>query len=90
MHRQPCPRHGDFDAGGEAHAQIPGRVRGFGQAAHLVVIGQGPDIHAVGVRPLRHVPGRERAVGHGGMAMQIDVQGGRFHGAIVEKARHQA
>ncbi|MNI44703.1 hypothetical protein D3C73_990900 [compost metagenome] len=88
MHRQARPRHRDFHAGGKPHAQVLRRAGGFGQAAHFVVIRQCPDVDAVRVRALRHVARRQRAVGHGGMAVQIDVQGGRFHRAIVEKPRH--
>jgi len=90
MHGQAGPRDGDFDAGGKAHAQLFCCGGSFGDAAHFVVIGQCPDIDAIGERPLRHVPGRKRAVRNGGMAMQVDVQGGRFHAAIVEKARRHA
>ena len=50
MHRQAGPGDRDLDPGGEAHAQFPGGPGGLGQSADLVVIGQGPDIHAVGMR----------------------------------------
>ena len=56
MHRQAGPGDRDLDPGGEAHAQFGG-PGGLGQSADLVVVGQGPDIHAVGMRPRRHLGG---------------------------------
>ena len=89
VHRVAGPRHGDFDAGHEAHVDFARGLGRLGQAADLVVVGEGPDVHAIGVRAQRHLARRERAVRDGGMAMQVDIGASAFHEAIVEKLRRR-
>ncbi len=82
VHRGADEGHRDLHAGEVVHA-LRGRCgHGAVLAAHFVVVGQGPQLDAVGARPLRQCLGRERAVGHHGVAMEVGVQSGR-HGIIV-------
>jgi hypothetical protein len=84
MHRFPGPGNGNFYAVDETHAQLLCGLLRLRQAADLIVIGQGQDIHAIGVGALHQRMRRKHAVRDGGMAMQIDVQGTGVHKSIVK------
>ncbi|MCY1356309.1 hypothetical protein D9M69_427550 [compost metagenome] len=82
MHGLPGPRHRDLHARHVAHAEFLGRGARRGLPADLVVVGQRPVCNACIAREFRHRAGRQRAVGHGGMAVQVGVDGmGVLHGA---------
>ena len=76
---QRAPRHGavgtDLDARQEVEPRRPRRRRGFGDAGDRVVVGQRQCTQPATHRELHHLRRRERAVGGGGMAMEIDRRG---------------
>ena len=76
-------REGDRDLhpGEVAHALRLRRGHGALLAADLVVVGQRPQLHAVGTCPRRQFLRRQRAVGSGGMAVQVGVD--RGHRSIL-------
>ena len=70
------PGDGDFDAGKEGQAQREGGGTGAGNAAHFVVVGQRPELHAVVVGMLGQPFRRLGAVGHRGVAVQVGIEAG--------------
>ena len=77
--------HGNLDARQVLHALRAGRFERLLLAADLVVIGQRPQIDPVGRRTRRQLLGRERAIGRGGVAVQVGVEG-EGHRAILRSA----
>jgi hypothetical protein len=75
VHRDAGEAHGNFGAGEVGQAGGTGRIAGALLAAELVVIGQGPQLDAVGLGPRRQRFGCQRAVGDQRMAVQVGVQG---------------
>ncbi len=69
------PGHRDLDPGHKAQAQRLGLGSGLGQAEEFVVIGQGQQLHPVGVGAANHLSRRQGSVGSGGMTVQIGIQG---------------
>ena len=53
------------------------------QAAHLVVVRQGPQIHPIGPCPGRHDLRLQRAIGNGAVAVQVGVGVGMGHQSIL-------
>jgi len=74
VHRDTGKRDGNFGAREVGQTHRPGGFHGACLAANFVVVGQGPQVHAVGFGALRQRLGRERAVGHDGVAVEIGVE----------------
>ena len=72
MNLQTAPFDGNFDAIDKTHADRLGSRPPFGQATDIIVVGQGKQGNAVGCRPAHEIGGRQKAVGSGGMAVEID------------------
>ena len=78
------PFDGDFHAVHEVHADFLSRRPGDGEAAHVVMIGQRPEIDAIGRRPPGHLLWRQKAVRYDRMAVKIEI--GWSHGlALLNK-----
>jgi len=67
---------GNLGAGEVVQALGMGRSAGAVLATDLVVVGQRPELHPVGFGARRQRLGRQRAVGHHGVAMQVGVEDG--------------
>jgi len=63
--RHAFPFDGNLDAGDKAHAGFLGRRPGDSEAAQIVVIGQRPEIDAIGCGPPRNLLRRQQAVRNG-------------------------
>ena len=74
VHGLSAPAHRDFDAGDQGQPGLIRRGPGRGDPGHIVVVGQGEHVHAVGRGTRDDVGGRQHAVRHIGMAMQIDIE----------------
>ena len=85
VHRLAGEGDRDLGAGEVLHAVRPRRGGGAVLAADLVVVGQRPELDAVGGGARGQRFGRQRAVGHHGVAMQVGVQD-RGHGSILGRA----
>ena len=84
VHRLVGEGHRDLHAAQEGHACGVGGGAGAGDAADLVMVGQGPQLHPVGAGPGGQILGAERAVGHDRVAVQVGVEeAGAVHRAIV-------
>ena len=75
-------RHGNLDPRQIGQAQAACRLGCTVLAADLVVVGQRPEIHAVGMGPCGQCLGRERAVRDHGVAVEVGVQR-KIHGFIL-------
>ena len=74
MHRLANEGDGNFHAGQIAHAQRLSRRQGTRLAANLVVVGQCPELHAVGLGTLGECFGCEGAIGDHRVAREVGVE----------------
>ena len=78
------PFDGDFHAIHEIHANFLSRRPCDGEATHVVMVGQRPQIDAIGRRPPGHLVWRQKAVRNDRMAVKIEI--GWSHGlALLNK-----
>ena len=75
VHRLARERDRDLGAGEVGQLQRERGVAGATLAGELVVIGQRPQLHAIGLGAHRQCLRLERAVGHAGVAVQVGIQG---------------
>ncbi len=75
VQRLGAPRHRDLDAGNEGKSERRGGGRRPREAAELVVIGQGPQLHALRVRAPGQFDRLQGPVGDGRVAMEVGVEG---------------
>ena len=82
VHGRAREGHRNFGAVEVGQRERQGGVARTLLAAHLIVIGQRPQLDSVRLGPRRECLGRERSVGHSGVAMQVGVDR-RVHVLIV-------
>ncbi|MDT4863942.1 hypothetical protein FQZ97_986770 [compost metagenome] len=73
VHRDAEEGHRDLDACEVIHAHLTRSRHGTILSPEFIVVGQGPQLHAVGLGALRQRLGREGAVGDDGVAVQVGV-----------------
>ena len=73
VHRGVGKRDGNLHAAHVGHAERLGRRERAGLPTHFVVVGQGPQVHTIGVGAGGQQFGREGAVGDDGVAVQVGV-----------------
>jgi len=74
VHRGTGEGHGDLGAGEVGQAQLEGRGHRPPLAAQLVMVGERPELDAVGLGTRRERFGRQGSVGDGGVGMQVGVE----------------
>ena len=67
-----CIDRGDLDRGDHAHAVTLARAQRLGDAGNGVVVAQREQLHPGARCALHHLGGLERAVGVGGMGLQVE------------------
>ena len=83
VHRGAHERNRNLGAGEKGQALLAGGGHGTVQSAGFIVVGQRPQLHAVGFGSLGELFGGQCAVGHDGVAVEIGVDKGVGHGCIL-------